>query len=224
MVDNIIKEINKDSFRQKLCKYTWQAYHILPPIKKPTILDCGCGNGIPTIELAILSKGYIIAVDIDKKSLALLKQKAKALNLTKHIRTRKCNLEKLHFKKYYFDIIWCEGAINSIGFEQAICSWKQFLQSSGFMVIHDQIKDHKRKLKSIPAYGYNLVDKFIISAASWYHEYLKPLEKRILELKNKYKIRQNIIDILNQEAYEIELFKRNPDDFASIFYIMQNRI
>lgn len=45
--------------------YTRNAYHMLPRIDQPRILDVGCGRGDPTLELAKLSDGEIIGVDID---------------------------------------------------------------------------------------------------------------------------------------------------------------
>ena len=47
----------KDKIRKRLLKYTRKAFHILPQMNKPRILDVGCGSGIPTLELARLSQG-----------------------------------------------------------------------------------------------------------------------------------------------------------------------
>ncbi len=218
---NIITEINKDLFRKKLIPCTWKAYHMLPNIKEPRILDIGCGSGIPTIELALLSKGQVKAVDKDKIALLSLKEKIKALFLTKHIKTYKCDIAKLKFKKEYFDIIWSEGAISSVGLINGIKMWRCFLKTQGYMVIHDEIKAYKDKLQAISECGYRLINHFTIPAIEWFNKYFKPLEKRVLELKNKYANNSYAIEILKKEEYEIELFKSNPDDFGSIFYIMQ---
>ena len=42
---------------------------MLPQLDKPQILDIGCGSGFPTMELARLSNGEIIGIDIDQHSL-----------------------------------------------------------------------------------------------------------------------------------------------------------
>jgi len=221
MNKDIAFEINKDFFRKKLITNTWKAYHMLPNIDKPRILDIGCGSGIPTIELAVLSKGQIKAVDKDNAALLWLKEKIKALFLTKHIKTYKCDITKLKFKKNYFDIIWSEGAVSSIGFINGIKMWHRFLKNNGYMVIHDEIKDYQKKLQAISECGYKLLNHFTIPAVEWFNKYFKPLEKRILELKNKYSNNSHAIEILEKEEYEIALFKSRPDDFGSVFYIIQ---
>ena len=57
-------EINADQLRLTFLKYTKKAFEMLPQINKPRILDIGCGSGVPTLELARLSNGEIIGIDI----------------------------------------------------------------------------------------------------------------------------------------------------------------
>ena len=67
--------IEKDRIRENLNKYTRKAFESLPKLKNPNILDVGCGTGVPTIELARMSDGNVIGLDIDGKSLNLLRRK-----------------------------------------------------------------------------------------------------------------------------------------------------
>ena len=62
-------QIEKDSLRKHLLKYTRKAFRMLPQLNKPRILDMGYGSGVPTLELARLSKGEITGIDIDQRSL-----------------------------------------------------------------------------------------------------------------------------------------------------------
>lgn len=217
----IQKEIDKDSFRKRLSSYTWQAYNKIPNIKAPLILDIGCGSGIPTIDLAIQSKGKITAVDIDRKALNELKDKIKALHLSNHIKLVRCSLDKLRFKEEYFDIIWAEGSIAFIGFEQGLKEWYHFIKPGGFLVVHDELKNYHKKMSQISNLNYTLLHHIIISEQVWLNEYFKPLEKRIKKLQTEYINNHGVIKLLAEEAYEIEKFKQTPKDFASIFYIMQ---
>ena len=73
----------------------------------------------------------------------------------------------------------------------------------------------------IPRYGFRLLGHLIITGDIWFREYFKPLEQRINHMKNKYKFKPHILRVLQKEEYEIEQFKMSPNDFASIFYIMQ---
>jgi ubiquinone/menaquinone biosynthesis C-methylase UbiE len=66
MSNNRLLEINRDQFRERLNKYTRKAFKMLPKLEKPRILDIGCGSGVPTIELAKLSEGEIIGIDVNQ--------------------------------------------------------------------------------------------------------------------------------------------------------------
>ena len=66
MFEDLCSEIDRDRFRAQLLKYTRRAYHMLPKLEKPRILDVGCGSGIPTLELAKLSEGEIMGIDINQ--------------------------------------------------------------------------------------------------------------------------------------------------------------
>ena len=55
-------QVRKDLVRKRLNKYTKKAFHLLPELDKPRILDIGCGSGVPTMELARLSNGEIIGL------------------------------------------------------------------------------------------------------------------------------------------------------------------
>ena len=55
---------------------TEKAYLLLQPvIDKPRILDMGCGSGIQTVELARLSKGFVLGLDNHQPFLEKLKNR-----------------------------------------------------------------------------------------------------------------------------------------------------
>lgn len=56
-------QIRKGRIRARLLKYTRKAFRMLPKLDKPRILDTGCGSGVPTIELARISNGFIVVHD-----------------------------------------------------------------------------------------------------------------------------------------------------------------
>ena len=75
-------EKNADQLRKTFLKYTRKAFETLPKLDKPRILDIGCGSGIPTLELARLTNGEIIGIDIDLSALDELDEKALKTILT----------------------------------------------------------------------------------------------------------------------------------------------
>lgn len=219
--EQLVLEINKDSFRKNLSRFTWQAYNSLPKLDTPRILDIGCGSGIPTIELAILSRSKIIAIDIDKNQLKRLKAKIKALKLEQQIEVRCAKLTKLPFKKESFDVIWSEGSIAAIGFSQGLKAWQPYLMPHGCLVVHDDQMDSAAKLQAITNQRFQLLKSITISEDVWRDEYFKPLTERLNLLHKKYEKSYVKREILCEEGYEVELFKRDPQRFASVFYIMQ---
>ena len=72
---DLLPKINQDHFRERLNKYTKKAFQMLPKIENPHILDIGCGSGVPTIELAKLSNGEIIGIDINQSLLDSLNRR-----------------------------------------------------------------------------------------------------------------------------------------------------
>jgi SAM-dependent methyltransferase len=57
------------------------------------------------------------------------------------------SLFALDFPDESFDIIWAEGSISAIGFEEDLKQWRRFLKLHGFLVIHDNISDITKMLK-----------------------------------------------------------------------------
>jgi ubiquinone/menaquinone biosynthesis C-methylase UbiE len=213
--------IEKDHIRENLNKYTRKAFKLLPKYKNPYILDVGCGTGVPTIELATISDGHIIGIDIDVTSLNLLRRKIKEMGLNNRVSVIKKSILTMDFPGESFDIIWSEGSIFIIGFENGIKKWRRFLKPNGFLVIHDENKDKTKKLGLITKYGYTLIAQFEISENLWWQEYLTPLEQLIKEFQNKYPSDSELIKELNKDQIEIDKCKSNSIVTSSFFVIMQ---
>jgi ubiquinone/menaquinone biosynthesis C-methylase UbiE len=204
-----------------LNKYTRKAFKMLPKIKNPQILDVGCGTGVPTIELAKMSKGYVIGLDIDEISLDLLRRKIKETGLNHQVNVIKDSILTMNFPEESFDIIWVEGSIFVIGFEKSIKRWRRFLKPKGFLVIHDEKKDKNKKLGLITKYGYTLITQFEITNNLWWLEYYTPLEKLISEFRNKYPNDPELNNELNKDQSEIDKCKLNPPLVSSFYVILQ---
>ena len=223
MTSAVLEELQKDQFRANLLSYTRQAFRLLPPLLHPSILDIGCGTGVPTLELARLSNGTVIGLDINQPALDELQRKIEAKNLSDRVTAIKGSLFELEFPDESFDIVWAEGSIAVIGFEQGLHAWRRLLKPRGFLVVHDESDDVKTKLNHSTQSGYELLGHVYVSADDWWRAYYEPLEQRIAVLRAKYHDDENALAVLDDEYREIALFKNDPERCASVFFVMQKR-
>ena len=213
--------IDKDTFRENLTKYTRKAFHMLPQLDKPHILDIGCGSGVPTLELARLCNGHIIGIDRNQSLLDSLTRKIEKAGLSHRVHTLKCSLFNLDFPDESFDIIWSEGSIFVIGFKKGLSTWRRFIKPTGFLVVHDESKNFTKKREQISRCGYTLVGHFIVSGTTWWKEYYDPLENHIEEIRMKYGDNPTVVSACDIEQKEIDMVKKNINEYGSVFFVMQ---
>ncbi|MGC9325724.1 MAG: SAM-dependent methyltransferase, partial [Desulfomonilia bacterium] len=186
--------------------------------------------------------GEVTAVDIDLGSLEELQRKADQEGLSDRIRIRLSTLTDLEFPEGYFDIIWSEGSIFVIGFEQGLVQWKPFLKQEGFLVIHEMvwlkpeppeeirtyweniypgICDIDSCLHTIKTSGYRLIGHFHLPEDLWWREYYEPLQMHIYELRQKYAENTAILKMLDKEQHEIDLYRKYRSWYGSAFFVIQ---
>lgn len=244
MSSNIFFEIHSNLPREGpgRNKYTRKAYNMLPKIKNPKILDIGCGSGDPTIELAKISKGTVIGIDIHQPYLDSLDEKIIKEKLENRVKAINQSMFNIDFPKESFDIIWSEGSIFIIGFKKGLLEWKQYIKLNGFLVVHEmawlnsnppaEIYNYWRKiypeittipknLEIIKKCKYKIVGYFPLPKNAWWDLYYNPLEKRINFLKEKYSDKPEILTVLNQEQQDINMYKKYNRWYGSAFYILQ---
>jgi ubiquinone/menaquinone biosynthesis C-methylase UbiE len=215
------RESQKDTFRERLVPYTRRAFEKLPRLDHPSILDIGCGSGVPTMELARLSNGQVVALDISQSSLDELESKIESAGLSNRIKTVKGTLFEIDFPDEAFDILWSEGSIHFIGFDRGLREWRRLLKPGGFLIVHDEIRNLALKLSQILRRGYLLLGHFTISEEIWRSAYFEPLEQRIQQLRGEHRDDPDILDWLAKEQREVDMFKKDPIRFASVFMVMQ---
>jgi len=196
---------------------------MLPQLDKPRILDIGCGSGIPTLELARLSQGEVIGIDIDQPALDKFSNRIKEAGLTNRVKAINCSMLDMDFADGSLDIIWSEGSVYAIGFESGLREWRRFLKSDGFMVIHDEQGNIKEKLEQISNCGYELLGDFILSEAVWWTEYFAPLEKLIAESQTRYADDPKVLEELRQAQGELDMFKKHPERNRSVCFVMKKK-
>jgi ubiquinone/menaquinone biosynthesis C-methylase UbiE len=214
-------ERKKDLIRKRLLKYTRRAFRMLPPLDKPRILDVGCGSGFPTMELARLTNGEVIGMDIDRELLNKFRQQVVEAGVSDRVKVLECSITEMQFPDASFDIIWAEGSIYVIGFRRALQEWKHFLAPDGFMGLHDERGNVGEKLAQIADCGYELIGHFILDQDVWWKEYFSPLEKLINEAQARYADNPGVRESLSKAREELDMFRNYPQRNCSAFFIMK---
>jgi len=242
---DIFFEIHKDLPREGPgdCQSTRKALSMLKALPaKPLILDIGCGPGMQTLDLARYTSGKVIAVDTHQPFLEQLEKRARAAALSGRITTVNESMFSLPFQEQSFDLIWSEGAIYIMGFEQGLRAWRALLKPGGYaavteiswlkpnppeevhsywMVEYPGIRSIDENLKSIGASGYREIGHFSLPSSSWWTDYYNPIEARLPSLREKYRGNAEASTVLDAEQKEIDIFRKYSDWYGYVFYVMQ---
>lgn len=244
MNKDIFFEVHRDLPREGpgRDKYTRKAFRMLPKIEKARILDIGCGPGGPTMELARLSDGPVIGLDIHQPFLDKLRQKIEEAGFSDRVQAIKGSMFEMNFDEESFDIIWSEGSIFVVGFEKGLKEWRRLLKPRGFLVVHEMtwlepdppreiedywkevypgIKTIQEDLKSISQCGYKVIGHFPLPEDAWWEEYYTPLEESIQGLRKKYENDPKALAALDEEQREVDLYRKYSRWYGSVFYLMQ---
>ena len=223
---------------------TRKAFNSIPkPPAQPLILDIGCGPGVQTIELAKLSKGRIIALDNHQAFLDKLIKKADAEGLLDHITPQNRSMLDMDFAENTFDIIWSEGALYFMGFQNGLRKCHQLLKNNGFLAVteivylvnnpperlveffereYPDIQTVKDRLALIQNEGFLLISNFTLPESSWLDHFYRPMEAEIKRLIKKYQGNEIAIGILEEMKNEINLYKEYSEFYGYEFFIMQS--
>jgi ubiquinone/menaquinone biosynthesis C-methylase UbiE len=246
MTEDIFFEIHSDLPREGYGrdKYTARAFRMIPKIERPKILDIGCGPGAQTLEIARLSGGQVTGIDTHQPYLDILLKKADEQSLSDNIRALNMSMKKMSFPEESFDILWSEGSIYIIGFDQALQQWRHLIKPNGFLAVHEmvwlqpdpplEIKDYiqtmypgirsiEENLNQIPSSLYTVIGHFQLPEDAWWVEYYHPLESRLNNLRKKYHNNSHALDVIEKEQTEIDMYKKYSLWYGSCFYILQKK-
>jgi cyclopropane fatty-acyl-phospholipid synthase-like methyltransferase len=240
----LIIDLQKDSERQGPGseKETLKAlgFMNLPNDQKLKIADIGCGSGGQTITLAQKINCQITAVDLYSEFLDELNEKSEKLGLKDKIITLQKSMEDLPFKNEEFDIIWSEGAVYIVGFENGIKKWKTYLKVGGYLAVSEitwvtnsrpkeieefwkqeyaEIDTTSNKIKILENNGYSLVGYFYLNQESWIENYYKPMEARFEAFLKRHNNSELACKVVEEYKSEINLYLKYKDYYSYGFYI-----
>jgi SAM-dependent methyltransferase len=246
MAPDIQRELHRELSRGSPARlgFTRKAFQMLPDLDNPSILDVGCGQGGPTLELARLRGGQVTGLDIDRVALDELARRADEEGLSDRVHVVHGSLFDMDFPDESFDVIWAEGSMHILGFERALGEWWRFIRPHGFLVVHEMawlrpdppseirscwqmaypgIRTASEYVEQVPDHGYDLVGHFVLPEDFWWVDYYVPMVARIRELRRKYSGDQAVQRTLDSEQRAVDLYGKHSKWYGSVFLVMQKR-
>jgi cyclopropane fatty-acyl-phospholipid synthase-like methyltransferase len=225
---------------------TLKALHLtrLDLEKSMKVADIGCGTGTQTFTLAENIDGQILAVDLFPEFLEKLKEKMRDKNLQSRITTDIQSMNKLPYENSSFDLIWSEGAIYIMGFEEGVKAWRRLIKNDGFLVVSEiswftdtrpelletywlgeypQMDNISNKEKILENSGYKSIASFKLPEYCWMENYYQPIRQHIPEFLEKNKNSHAAQGLVDELIKEIEMYEKYKDFYGYGFYIAQKK-
>lgn len=210
----------------------------------PEVLDLGCGVGGQTLQLAELTTGSIVAVDIHAPSIQRLQRMVAGRGLAGRIRPMVGDMAQLALPPASFDLIWSEGALYQIGIDNALRVCHGLLRPAGYLAFTDAVWRTENPppevkasfdfdypamgrvpdvLAAIAKSGFELVGHFTLPDQAWWDDFYTPMQRRIEELRARHAADAEALAVLDQLAQEPELHRRHSACYAYEFFVTRRR-
>ena len=219
---------------------TLKAFSMLEGLpSRPRIVDFGCGAGIASLAIARAAQCMVTAVDVHQPFLDELNTQASHEGLTDQIRTVQADMADPLFSDGSFDLIWSEGAIYNIGFEQGLRKWRRLLRPGGFVAATEltwlsvtppqhvvdfwateypamtTVKDNLAKVRSA---GFEPVTHFVLPSEDW-ENYYGPLQKQLAAFRSRYADHDEAQTLSDNVQREIDMWNECGGSYGYVFYV-----
>lgn len=209
----------------------------LPPT--PRIVDFGCGAGVASLVLARATEGTITAVEIHQPFLNQLEAQAARGGLTERIRTVEADMADPPFPDGSFDLVWSEGAVYIIGFQEGLKRWRRLLRPGGSVAVSEltklseapppeaadfwtteypaitSIEENVSKLRSA---GFEPVGHFVLPPEDW-ENYYRPLQEQLVIFRSETSGNAEAQAFADSLRQEIDVWRKYGDSYGYVFYL-----
>lgn len=213
----------------------------LDPTAPLQVADIGCGTGASTLALArLLPQAHITAVDFLPPFLARLHQRAQAAGLGGRITPLSASMDALPFADGQFDLLWSEGAVYNMGFENGVKRWRRFLKPGGLLVVSEltwtthtrppELQAHWQreypevgtasdKFGVLECNGYAPLGYFVLPPSCWLLDYYAPLRAGFSDFLGRQGHSEQARAVVAEHEQEIALYEEHNTHFGYGVYI-----
>lgn len=222
---------------------TRKALRRLPELPAaPRVLDLGCGSGRSALVLAEVLRTKVIAVDNHQPFLDQLRTAAQERGLADLIEIRSADMATPGVPAGGIDLLWSEGAIYLLGFEEGLRLWRPLLAPGGclaasecswllaeppaeaaafFRAGYPGMAGIPENLGRARRVGFDVIDHFTLPPEAWWRDYYTPLEERMAHLAPNAD--PQLAAVIEEARREIELYRRYGDSYGYVFYLLRRR-
>lgn len=208
---------------------------------EPYILDIGCGPGVQTVDLLKISGGRVLALDFLPLMLGRTQTNAETANVSERLEVIEQDMTQMAFPASSFDVVWSEGAIYNLGFENGLASVKNFVKPGGYVAVSEavwlkgdppapvanfweaypEIDTIENKLAVIDRLGYKQTGHFVLPETTWTAEYYDPMEKLVAKKRTEWAGNPEALAVLEEAQQEIEVFRKYSSYYSYGFFVMR---
>jgi len=202
--------------------------------------DLGCGSGGQTMVLARHLKGTVTGLDLFPEFVNILNETAERENMADRVKGIAGSMERLPFEPQSLDLIWSEGAIDNIGFENGLTYWHDFLKKDGYAVVScpsyltqehpaeieafwtnagSSLNTVSHNIGAMQTAGYEFIAAFALPEKCWTTNYFIPREAALKTLLEKYAGNSTVEAFVADNQYEVDLYAKYSRYYGYVFYI-----
>ncbi len=216
---------------------------LLPKLAHPLVVDAGCGTGRQTLALATALQTVVHAVDNHEPFLTQLAQRAQRAQeagVAALVQTHCMDMADIPKTFREIEVLWSEGAAYSIGFANALKTWRPALKANGYAVVSElswlgndapaevrrffatgypEMRSMAENCSVAEAAGYKVLGLHTLPRAAWIEGYYDTLQPRAEALRTHpdETVRQFAAEILE----EIKCFAGAEESYGYVFYMLQ---
>jgi SAM-dependent methyltransferase len=181
-------------------------------------------------------------VDLIGTLLKQLQARAAEMGLDRRVRTCRCDMSALPFADGSFDLIWSEGAVYIMGFDEALVRWRPLLKPRGYLVLSElswfrpdappelrefwelnfpAMRSVEENLAAARDLGWTPVGRFHLPVSAWTEGYYGPLTARIPVFRRAHGDDPDARAVADMTEHEISLMSRYGDYCGYEFYVLR---